>query len=102
MPLHLEVAVVLSRWGPFIPAGLGASGWAWWNSFIRSGEFSRFSLGSHSFSEFGQPENLTKYQSHPYRYLESKIFSTSYSSPPFTMSGPGCGSAWHSAILLGM
>src|SRR6266705_2595273 len=45
--------------------------------------------------------SLMKYQSFPYLYLEFRILSTSYSSSPSIISGPGQGSAAHSAISSG-
>src|SRR6266700_7746118 len=101
MPLHLEVAECLGFWVSLALLHPGALGWDSWNSTMSSGEHSKLFWGSHSFSEFGQPENLTKYQSFPYLYLESRILSTSYSSSPSITSGPGWGSAACSTISSG-
>src|SRR6266571_3494238 len=101
MPLHLEVAECLGFWVSLALLCPGALGWDSWDSTMSSGERSKLFWGSHSFSEFGQPENLMKYQSFPYMYLEFRILSTSYSSSPSMISGPGQGSAARSAISSG-
>src|SRR6266571_1496367 len=101
MLLRLEVAECLGFWVSLALLCPGALGWNLWNSTMSSGERSKLFWGSHSFSEFGQPKNLTKYQSFLYLYLEFRILSTSYSSSPSIISGPGQGSAAHSAISSG-
>src|SRR6266436_1436652 len=79
----------------------GASGCWRWNSSTMAGAWTSM-WGSHMLSECDHLTNLMRYHSLPHLNLESRISSTSYSSLPSTVIGPGCGGCGCSTILSGV
>src|SRR5258707_4186757 len=79
----------------------GALGCWRWNSSTTAGVWTSV-WGSHMLLECDHPTNLTRYHSLPHLNLESRISSTSYSSLPSTVIGPGCRGCGHSTILSGV
>src|SRR5260370_29710325 len=78
-----------------------ASGCWRWNSLTTAGAWTSV-WGSHMLLECNHPTNLMRYHSLPHLNLESRISSTSYSSSPLTVIGPGCGGCGHSTISSGI
>src|SRR5258706_7841348 len=82
------------RWCEVVGMGAGeecgALGCWRWNSSTAAGAWTSV-WGSHMLSECDHLTNLTRYHSLPHLNLESRIPSTSYSSSPSTVIGPGCG-----------
>ena len=70
--------------------------------FLYNGWGMDLHVGSHMLSEFDHLMNLTRYHSLPHLNLESRIPSTSYSSLPSTVIGPGCGGCGRSTISSGV
>src|SRR6266436_9820009 len=93
------------RWCDAVGVGAaeehGALGCWRWNSSTTAGVWTSV-WGSHMLLECDHPMNLMRYHSLPHLNLESRISSTSYSSSPSTVIGPGCGGCGRSTISSGV
>src|SRR6266446_4049421 len=79
----------------------GALGCWRWNSSTMAGAWTSV-WESHMLLECDHPTNLMRYHSLPHLNLESRISSTSYSSSPLTVIGPGCRGCGHLTISSGV